>query len=251
MQGLLLIDKPSGPTSHDIVNVVRARTRLKRVGHTGTLDPLASGLLLVLLGPATKWAQHFTHQAKEYEVEITFGIGTETGDALGRVVSRAPSTQHLPTEAGMEEHLQTFLGAQEQIPPMYSAIKHRGKPLYQWARQGITIPRRPRRIHITRWDLVRYAPPLLTSRVHCSSGTYIRTLAESLGARLHVPAHVSAIRRHRIGPFDVADAVTCAWLTSATPAMIASRLLDESRVTSHESRTACVSSPLLPTSRAA
>ncbi len=225
MHGILLVDKPVGPTSHDVVNLLRRRTGLRRVGHAGTLDPMASGLLVLVLGPATRWAASLMQSEKEYDVTIQLGVGTDTGDATGRVVAQAPAGWHAPAPAELITQLQRCVGELAQVPPMFSAIKYQGQPLYRWARRGVTVPRRPRQVHIYRWDLRQYAPPSLTSVVQCSRGTYIRALADTLGERLGCPAHVTALRRLRSGTFHVAEAVTWDWLARATSAQIAERLI--------------------------
>lgn len=228
MHGLLVIEKPAGCTSHDVVDVMRASAHVRRVGHTGTLDPMATGVLVLLIGAATRWAEQFLADDKEYEATVRLGVQTDTGDAWGRVIAQAPATWTPPAAERLASVLRSMEGSREQIPPMFSAAKHRGKPLYTWARRGQTVTRTPKRVHVYRCELVSHAlqgqAPHFVCRIHCSKGTYVRALAETIGAALETGAHVAALRRLRVGPFTLADAVPLAWLQSATPARIAERL---------------------------
>ena len=224
MQGLLVIEKPAGCTSHDIVDVVRARAGLRRVGHTGTLDPMATGILVLLLGPATRWAEQFLTDDKEYETTICLGAQTDTGDAWGRVTAQAPEGWQPPARDAVETALRRLEGAQDQLPPMYSAAKHHGKPLYAWARRGQVVERRPKRVQVYSCELVAYESPRLVCRIHCSKGTYVRVLAETIGHALGLGAHVAALRRTRVGAFTMHDAAPLTWIQSASPQQIAERL---------------------------
>lgn len=224
VQGLLVIEKPSGCTSHDVVDVVRARLRLRRVGHTGTLDPMATGLLVLLIGRATQWAEQFLTDDKEYEATIALGTQTDTGDAWGQVIAQAPPSWMPPAREAVAAVLRGLEGSHDQIPPMYSAAKHQGKPLYTWARRGQVVERRPKRVHIYGCELVAYEPPRLVCRIHCSKGTYVRVLAEVIGQALGTNAHVASLRRTRVGPFTLHDAVSLAWLQSAAPQQLAAQL---------------------------
>ena len=240
MQGLLVVEKPAGCTSHDVVDVLRARAGLRRIGHTGTLDPMATGVLVLLIGAATRWAEQFLADDKEYETTIQLGSRTDTGDAWGKIIAQDQPATEPPTREAVEAVLRTLEGSHEQIPPMYSAAKHQGKPLYTWARRGQVVTRTPKRVHIYRCELLAYqatapalavgagtpAPefPQIVCRIHCSKGTYVRVLAETIGAALGLGAHVAALRRTRVGPFTLQDAVPLAWVQSATSAEIGARL---------------------------
>lgn len=205
--GVLVIDKPSGPTSFAIVAHVRRRLGVRKVGHGGTLDPLASGVLPICLGEGTKLAPFLLAGDKEYEATVRFGVATDTYDVTGRVVAEKP-TDGL-TAAAIEAALASFVGEHEQIPPIYSALKRAGRPLYAYARAGEAVPPPPpRRIEITRLDLVAFdAPNEARLRVACSKGTYVRSLAHDLGDALGTGAHLTALRRTRSGPFTVDDAI--------------------------------------------
>jgi tRNA pseudouridine55 synthase len=204
--GILLIDKPRGITSHDAVNDLRRRLGTKRVGHAGTLDPLATGLLVVAVGPATRFLQYLPLEPKEYEAEFTFGRSTDTFDAEGQ------TTSERPIPAGLEEALKAvmprFKGLIEQVPPMHSAVKVGGKPLYKYARKGELVDRVTRTIHIQTLDLRSVEGPVARMRVVCSGGTYIRTLANDLGEAVGCGAFMSALRRTRVGRFFIQSAVT-------------------------------------------
>lgn len=227
MDGVLNIDKPEGWTSHDVVARVRRLLSEKRVGHTGTLDPFATGVLVVLLGRATRLAQFLSGDVKEYEAVVRFGYATETGDATGapvRYARAAESEAPRPSacawsEAEIEAALGTLRGEIEQVPPMYSARKVAGKRLYELARRGEWVEREARRVNIYEFEAIRNMRGELlqlnedgtcdmASRVVCSAGTYVRVLAESLGERLGVGAHLATLRRTRAGHFKIEDAVT-------------------------------------------
>lgn len=205
MLGILLIDKPAGVTSHDVVNEVRRRFGTRRVGHAGTLDPAATGLLIVAVGPATRFLQYLPLEPKEYAAEITFGIETNTQDSEGEVLAHKP----VPTDLGgrLNEVLPRFTGLVEQMPPMYSAVKKAGKPLYVYAREGKEVERAPRTIHIGSIKIEGIEGPRVKVRVTCSGGTYMRTLAHDLGRALGCGAYLSALNRDRVGKFLVGDAV--------------------------------------------
>jgi tRNA pseudouridine55 synthase len=224
LDGVIVVDKPVGPTSFAIVRQARQLTGARKVGHGGTLDPLASGVLPICFGEGTKVAQFLLDADKEYQATIRFGTETETDDAAGAVTS-VKDTDHL-TEAMVASAMHAFLGARTQIPPMYSALKRDGRPLYAYARAGETVERQPRAIHILAFELLRYQamPPAAGSvpgagpeafvRVRCTKGTYIRTLARDLGAALGTVAHLAALRRTRSGPFDLTQAIAPAELGS-------------------------------------
>ena len=205
LDGAVLIDKPAGPTSHDIVNVVRSQFRLKKVGHCGTLDPLATGLLIILLGRGTKLSEKLMSDDKTYSGWMRLGQATNTYDADGEITD----TQPVPdlTLAQLNETAATFVGDQMQTPPMVSAVKVEGVPLYKLARQGIEVERKPRLIHIYNFRFLDYQAPDARFRVACTKGTYVRTLAHELGLKFGCGAHLATLRRVTSGPFDVANAL--------------------------------------------
>jgi len=204
VNGILLVCKPEGMTSADVVRRIKRRARTK-VGHLGTLDPFASGLLPLCLGEGTKIAQFLNQADKRYEGEIALGIATDTGDRTGAVVANAEVPQLGDADlAALEER---FTGEYEQTPPMYSALKHKGVPLYRLARRGIEIEREARRVQIDEIHLRVGAPGRLRFDVACSKGTYVRVLAEDIGAALGTCGHLASLRRTRFGSFDLADAV--------------------------------------------
>lgn len=204
--GLLNIDKPAGPTSHDIVAAVRRGTRVKKVGHAGTLDPMATGVLVVCVGAATRLSQYAMGSRKTYVARVRFGIETDTYDAGG--TTTAQSDAPLEREA-VEAALGAFRGEIEQVPPMYSAIKQDGQKLYDLARAGQEVERPARPVTIYRLEMTAWEPPFATLRVECSAGTYIRSLAYDLGRAVGTGAHLAALERAASGPFAVEKAV--AW----------------------------------------
>jgi tRNA pseudouridine55 synthase len=223
MDGVLIIDKPAGLTSHDVVARVRRILGEKRIGHTGTLDPFATGVLVVLVGRATRLAQFLSGADKEYEAVIRLGFATDTGDATGKRVNEASefhaktqSAQSLSSE-DIDSALASLRGEIDQVPPMYSAKKHEGRKLYELARRGETIERNPVRVRIQEFEAVRCDGSLVTQnedassdlavRVVCSAGTYVRTLAEDFGKRLGTGAHLAALRRTRAGEFRIETAI--------------------------------------------
>jgi tRNA pseudouridine55 synthase len=202
--GLLNINKPPGPTSHDIVAWVRRGTRVKKVGHAGTLDPLASGVLIVCLGPATRLSEYVMDSPKTYRARVCFGVETTTYDAEGDVVTENtdPITRH-----SVETALDGFRGTIQQVPPMYSAIKRGGQKLYELARAGQEVERPPRAVTIDRLDLLAWEPPYASLEIVCSPGTYIRSLAHDLGQAVGVGAHLAALERSASGTFTIGDSV--------------------------------------------
>ncbi len=199
VDGILLLDKPEGLTSNAALQRVRRAFRARKAGHTGSLDPLASGLLPVCLGQATKASGMLLDADKTYRVTIALGARTATGDREGEVVERAPVPDL--DDAAVRRIAAGFLGESQQVPPMYSALKHRGERLYRLARQGVEVERKPRRIVIHRFDLVATAPGTLDFEVACSKGTYVRTLAEDLARACGTVGHVQSLRRLALGPF--------------------------------------------------
>ncbi len=205
MDGIVLLDKPVGMTSNAALQTVKRLFRARKAGHTGSLDPLASGLLPLCLGEATKISPFLLEADKRYRFTVRLGERTTTGDAQGEVVERKP-VPPLEREA-VERVLARFRGEIEQVPPMHSAIKHQGQPLYKLAFQGVEVERKPRRVVIRRLELLRLEGEALELDVVCSKGTYIRTLAEDIGAALGTCGHVSALRRTAVGPFTDEQAV--------------------------------------------
>ena len=205
MDGILIVDKPRGLTSHDVVNHVRRLTGQRRVGHAGTLDPLATGVLVLCVGQATRLAEYVAGCDKTYRAEIVLGVTTDTYDADGHV------TGLRPVEVALDQiqiALSSFVGDILQTPPAFSAIKQGGEPLYRAARSGEAVTLAPRPVHIAEIRLLDYKAPLLVVEVDCSKGTYIRSLAHDLGQRLGCGAHLSALVRLRSGRFSLADAAS-------------------------------------------
>ena len=202
---LLVIDKPVGLTSHDVVNIVRRGTHIRKAGHTGTLDPSASGVLVVLLGGATRLAEYLLESDKEYDAIIHFGLATSTHDAAGLVTASGPVTFSQPD---LEQALASFEGESLQTPPAYSALKVEGRKAYELARKGEVVDLEPRLIRIYQIALLDWAAPQAHIRVRCSRGTYLRSLARDVGERLQSPAHLEALRRLRLGPFSIEQAVS-------------------------------------------
>jgi tRNA pseudouridine55 synthase len=205
LDGVLLLDKPVGPSSSTVLQAVKKLLGAKKAGHAGTLDPLASGLLPLLFGEATKFAQFGLDAPKEYMAQIRLGIATDTGDAEGRVLEKRTVAID---DAALGRALERFRGEIEQVPPMYSAIKHDGKPLYELAREGQTVERAPRKVEIHELELISAMPDTLELRIRCSKGTYIRQLAADLGEALRTGAHLAALRRTAVGRLRVEDAVS-------------------------------------------
>ncbi len=208
LDGALLIDKPATWTSHDVVAKLRNHFRLEKVGHCGTLDPMATGLLILMLGKATKLSERFMVSDKVYEGAMRLGETTDSYDADGEITSE--NLIPLMSVGELNEAAQSFLGDQQQIPPMVSAIKVGGKPLYKLARQGIEVVREPRLVHIYTFKFSEYEEPFAYFRVSCTKGTYVRSLAHDLGQKLGCGAHLTRLRRLGSGRFDVADAVPLA-----------------------------------------
>jgi tRNA pseudouridine55 synthase len=204
LDGAILVDKPAGPTSHDVVDAIRRRFQIKKVGHCGTLDPNATGLLIIVLGRGTKLSEKLMGDDKVYEGIIKFGQITNSYDTDGEILE----TKTVPplTLEVLNEEAAKFIGDQMQIPPMVSAIKKDGVPLYKLARKGIEVEREPRLVHIYNFRFTNYEPPLGGFRVACTKGTYIRSIAHDLGQKLGCGAHLSTLRRSTSGKFDIADA---------------------------------------------
>ncbi|RDI42461.1 tRNA pseudouridine(55) synthase TruB [Aquicella lusitana] len=210
VHGILLLDKPIDITSNAALQKVKRLFSAKKAGHTGSLDPLATGMLPLCFGEATKFSQFLLESDKTYHVVVKLGVQTTTGDAEGEVVATAPVVD--VTTDRIEQVMKTFLGEIEQVPPMYSAIKHQGKPLYELARRGIEVAREPRRIRIFSIKLEQLKQDECTFSVHCSKGTYIRTLAEDIGRALGCGGHVIALRRLTVMPYGNAQMYTLSTL---------------------------------------
>lgn len=228
--GILPVDKPEGPTSHDVVARARRSLRLRRIGHTGTLDPFASGLLLLCLGPATRLAEYLTALPKSYRAVLRLGQSTDTDDGTGRVIAESKAWRGL-SEADLRAALQAQTGELDQLPPIYSAKKVDGERMYAAARRGEEVRRKPVRVTVYATELIRFDPPLVEFAVDCSSGTYIRAIARDVGEALGVGAHLTSLRRTRVGRFDVEDAVTLEGLDDADA--VAGALIPASRALSH------------------
>lgn len=204
LSGIFNIDKPAGMTSHAVVQAIRKASGVRRVGHAGTLDPMATGVLLVGVGTATRVTEFLMEHPKRYRAEITLGVATDTLDAEGQVTRVADRVDVSRQE--VEAALATFIGTIEQIPPMYSAVKKDGQKLYALARQGIAVEREPREVEIRQLDVVKWDPPRVTVDIECSKGTYVRAIARDLGDMLDMGAHVSRLIRTASGHFTVEDA---------------------------------------------
>jgi tRNA pseudouridine55 synthase len=205
LDGLLLVDKPPGRTSHDIVDFVRRRFHQRKVGHCGTLDPIATGLLMLVIGRATRVQDLLMAEDKEYEGTLKLGETTDTQDAQGKILETKPVPQF--DQATIEAAFQKFSGEFDQIPPMVSAIKKDGVPLYKLAREGKTIDRPPRRVRVDRYEILEIALPIVRFRIHCTKGFYVRTYCNDLGVLLGCGGHMSALTRTRSGNFELSKAV--------------------------------------------
>jgi tRNA pseudouridine55 synthase len=224
--GVLPVDKPATWTSFDVVNFVRSRFNVPKVGHCGTLDPAATGLLLLVLGRFTTLSGKLSGVDKEYTGTLTLGVETDSGDLDGKLIRRAET---LPDAPAVKEAVASFRGKSMQLPPMFSAVKVGGKKLYELARQGVEIEREAREIEITKLEITRLELPDVDFTVACSKGTYVRTLATDIGSKLGCGAVLSALRRTRCGKFDISDAVTLDELKNmdqeAFTGMMAARLV--------------------------
>ncbi len=204
ISGVLVVDKPIGLTSHDVVQVIRKGTSIRRVGHTGTLDPRASGVLVVLVGPAVRLSEYVSASDKRYQAIIRLGATTDTYDEEGSVLTNNPVEI---SEEQFETALKQFIGEIEQVPPPYSAVKVNGRKAYEMAREGEEVELTPRIINVYNLELLEWAPPEAVIDVYCSSGTYVRSLANDLGATLGCGAHLVGLRRTKSGRFTLRDAV--------------------------------------------
>lgn len=223
LDGAVLIDKPAGPTSHDVVDAIRRKFGIKKVGHCGTLDPNATGLLIIVLGRGTKLSERLMGDDKVYEGTIQFGVATSSYDADGEILE----TKVVPPLAleQLNELAAQFIGDQMQTPPMVSAIKKDGVPLYKLARKGIEVEREPRLVHIYNFRFTKYSDGRGEFRLACTKGTYVRSVAHDLGQKIGCGAHLSALRRSVSGKFDVADATPLDNVLSMTSAQLEKRVI--------------------------
>ena len=222
-EGILLVDKPKGITSHDVVAKVRRIFRIKKVGHAGTLDPMATGLLIILIGKATKSSQYLMSLDKEYTGTIRLGQITDSQDADGEILEERDVPELL--RENILAKMKTFVGDQYQTPPMFSAKKINGQKLYKLARQGKTVMREPRVIHISSFELTDFSLPELSFLVGTSKGAYVRTIAHDLGERLACGGHLNKLRRTAIGQFRVEKSSTIESLETMSPSSLRKKLI--------------------------
>ncbi|MFC1660628.1 tRNA pseudouridine(55) synthase TruB [Gemmatimonadota bacterium] len=230
LSGILLVDKPSGPTSHDLVAEARRSLNIRRVGHAGTLDPFASGLLLLLLGPSTRLAEYFLSLEKDYIAGAQLGTSTSTDDLEGEVTGRDDGWREL-SRSGVEGALAAFRGSISQVPPSYSAKKVRGQPAHRRVRRGERVELAPVQVEIHEIQLAEFDPPSVSFSVRCSSGTYIRALARDLGESLGVGAHLTRLRRRGIGAFGLDGTLSMEEIRD--PERVAGALLTPAAALSH------------------
>jgi tRNA pseudouridine55 synthase len=223
LDGAILVDKPAGPTSHDVVDAIRRKFGIKKVGHCGTLDPNATGLLIIVLGRGTKLSERLMGDDKVYEGTIKFGESTDSYDCDGELTGSLPIMPMTLDE--LNEEAAKFIGDQMQIPPMVSAIKKDGVPLYKLARKGIEVEREPRLIHVYNFRFTDYMEPFGQFRVACTKGTYIRSMAHDLGQKLGCGAHLTTLRRSASGRFDVKDALPLDAVLKLSPAELEKRVM--------------------------
>ncbi len=224
LEGILLVDKPAGMTSHDVVDRVRRKLRMKRIGHAGTLDPLATGLLVILVGKATKLSPRLMSLDKEYEGTFELGKISDSHDSDGQILETRPIEPSLDREA-IVAAMRNFIGDQYQTPPMFSAVKIAGVPLYKHARKGKVVPREPRFIRISKFELLEWKAPLGKFYVYCSKGSYIRTLVHDMGENLGCGGLLSQLRRTASHKLKVEDATTLQEFQSLAYAEIGNRLI--------------------------
>jgi tRNA pseudouridine55 synthase len=222
-EGILLVDKPQGITSHDVVSKMRRVFHMKKVGHAGTLDPMATGVLVILIGKATKASQFLMSLDKEYVGTVKLGVNTDSQDADGEITEERPVPEL--TEEQVKAEMKTFIGDQYQIPPMFSAKKINGQKLYKLARQGKTVEREPRVIHISRFDMTKFALPEISFIVGTSKGAYVRTIAYDLGERFGCGGHLNELRRTAVGQFRIEKASTIEELENMAPSALRKQLI--------------------------
>lgn len=224
INGLLLVDKPKGMTSHDVIDILRAKLNIRKIGHAGTLDPEATGLLLVLISKtATKKAGSFSELDKTYEVRLTLGIKTDTADHTGAVISEKAVENF--SHKRIKDAFDRFLGCTQQVPPMMSAKKVGGKKLYSLARKGISIKRQPQPIKIISIDIISIDLPHVNFRMLCSKGTYVRTLCEDIGEALGCGAYMNGLRRLSVGDYNAADAIKVKDIKEKDVSLILDRII--------------------------
>lgn len=222
MDGILIVDKPQGMTSHDVVDLIRKKFGLKKAGHAGTLDPMATGVLVILIGKYTKSSDLFLKDDKEYDAALFLGAVSDTGDAWGRI-EKGTDTKGVSAK-NIEEAFEKFTGEIEQVPPAYSAVKFKGRKLYELARKGIKVKIEPRRVLIKELKITGINMPEVSFIVTCSKGTYIRQLSTDIGAALGCGAYLSRLRRTRSGKFTLDGAATVEELKSLNPDELKARL---------------------------
>lgn len=228
IDGLLLIDKPPDHTSHDVVARIRRHFQFKKVGHGGTLDPLATGLLIILLGRGTKLSNFVMSSDKVYEGTMRLGISTDSQDVAGKIIRETDSSG--VTEEAIRSACKDRTGDILQTPPMVSAIKKDGVPLYKLARKGMTVEREPRLIHVYRFEILSFQPPCVNFRIQCTKGTYVRTLVSDIGDALGCGAHLGGLRRTQSGNFHIEDSITLEEALSTSPEELAKRIIPPARV---------------------
>ena len=229
--GVLVVDKPAGATSFDMVALLRRRLRVRRIGHAGTLDPAATGVLPLLIGEATKLVPYLADEDKEYVATIRFGVTTDSHDLTGRVLATAPVPAL--TRESVTAATRPFVGRIRQVPPMFSALHHEGRRLYELAREGVEVPREARLVVVHDIAVEDVTDVTATLRIVCGRGTYVRTLAADLGAALGCGGAVERLVRTRVGPFDLVSAVTAAEVASATPEELCKRVLPPEAALAH------------------
>jgi tRNA pseudouridine55 synthase len=205
MDGIIVVDKPTGMTSHDVVAIIRRKIRMKRVGHAGTLDPLATGVLVILVGKSTRLFDRFVGFDKAYTATMKLGVKTLSADIQGEVLLERPF--EMVSRDMVKASFSKFTGLIQQVPPMVSAVKHQGERLYKLARKGISVERPAREVRVDALDLLEFDPPLVKLRLACSKGTYVRQVAEDVGEDLGCGACITEIRRTQVGPFTINEAV--------------------------------------------
>jgi len=222
-EGILLVDKPQGITSHDVVSKLRRIFHIKKIGHAGTLDPMATGLLIMLVGKATKVSQYLMSMEKEYTGTVHLGQITDSQDADGEIIEERPVPEL--SEDDVLAQMKGFLGDQYQTPPMFSAKKINGQKLYKLARKGQTVEREPRFIHVAKFDMTAFEMPHISFLVGCSKGTYVRTIAHDLGEEFGCGGHLCVLRRTGVGSFRIENADTIEELEKMSPSRLRRRLL--------------------------
>ena len=232
--GILIVDKPGGPTSHDVVDSIRRKFRLNKVGHGGTLDPQATGLLVILIGKGTKLSNEFMGTDKTYEGILRLGIATDSQDAQGKVTKEAD--YHSVTRDQIEAEMKKRTGDILQTPPMVSAVKKAGVPLYKLARKGQTVDREPRLIHIYEFRLVDFKPPQVSFVMRCTKGTYVRTLCADIGDSVGCGAHLEQLRRTQSGNLRIEDAIPLDQVLNLTLEEMCLKMIPVSRFSSHSAQ---------------